>query len=195
MPKIHMDSCLRFATIGRVNIATQLDEGYRLAVRRHNDEVSKNRHILNRLIQCMKFCGVFELALWGEDETEGSTNPGIFVGSVILVAQLDEVFGDNLKNATVFKGTSKTVQNELLECMLAVARERIVEEVKSALYLGIQADETTDVSMETQLLLVLRYIYDNHAVQESFFEFISISDSTSVSIARMHWPCSPWRGN
>ena len=111
------------------------------------------------------------------------------------MAQLDEVFGDNLKNATVFKGTSKTVQNELLECMLAVARERIVEEVKSALYLGIQADETTDVSMETQLVLVLRYIDDNHAVQESFFEFISISDSTSVSIARMHWPCSPWRGN
>ena len=56
MSKIHMDSCWTFATIVRVNIATQLDEGYRLAVCRHNDEVSKNRHILNRLIQCVKFC-------------------------------------------------------------------------------------------------------------------------------------------
>ena len=99
-----------------------------------------------------------------------------FLNLVDFVAKLDDVFDEHLKNATVFKGTSKTVQNELLECMLAVARERIV-------------------STQTQLVLVLRYIDDNHAVQESFFEFISISDSTSVSIARMHWPCSPWRGN
>ena len=125
MSKIHMDSSLRFATIGRVNIATQLDEGYRLAVRRHNDEVSKNRHIVTRVIQCVKFCGVFELALRGKDETEGSKNPGIFLGLVDFVAQLDEVFDEHLKNATVFKGTSKTVQNELLECMLAVAREEV----------------------------------------------------------------------
>ena len=114
--KLHIDSCLKFCGFGRVNIATQLDEGYRLAVRRHNDEVNKNRHILNRLIQCVKFCGVFDLALRGKDETEGSTNPGIFLGLVDLVAQLDEVFDEHLKNATVFKGTSKTVQNELLEC-------------------------------------------------------------------------------
>ncbi|KAF1388865.1 hypothetical protein PFLUV_G00067270 [Perca fluviatilis] len=183
LSKTHMDSCLRLSALGRVNIATQLDEGYRLAVRRHNDEVSKNRHILSRLIQCVKFCGVFELALRGKDETEGSTNPGIFLGLVNFVAQLDEVFEDHLKNAKVFKGTSKTIQNELLECMLAVVREHIVEEVKSANFIAIQADETTDVSTQTQLVLVLRYIDSNHKVQERFFEFLPISESTSVSIA------------
>ena len=83
----------------------------------------------------------------------------------------------------VFNGTSKMVQNKLLECTLAVVRERIVVEVKSASYLAIQADETTDVSTQTQLVPVLRYIDDNHAVQERFLEFIPISDSTSVSIA------------
>ncbi|KAK6325060.1 hypothetical protein J4Q44_G00044020 [Coregonus suidteri] len=183
LSKTHMDSCLRISALGRVNIATQLDEGYRLAVRRHNDEVSKNRHILSRLIQCVKFCGVFELALRGKDETEGSTNPGIFLGLVNFVAQLDEVFDDHLKNAKVFKGTSKTIQNELLECMLAVTREHIVEEVKSANFVAIQADETTDVSTQTQLVLVLRYIDSKHKVQERFFEFLPISESTSVSIA------------
>ena len=60
---------------------------------------------------------MFELPLRGKDETEGSTNPGIFLGLVNFVAQLDEVFDDHLKNAKVFKGTSKTIQNELLECM------------------------------------------------------------------------------
>ena len=181
--KTHMDSCLRFAAFGRVNIATQLDESYRLAVRRHNDEVSKNRHILARLIDCVKFCGVFELALRGKDETEGSNNPGVFRGLVNLVASLDEAFEEHLKTATVFKGTSKTVQNELLESMLAVIRGHITEEVKSAKFVAIQADETTDVSTQTQLVLVLRYIASNHAVQERFFEFLPVMDATSESIA------------
>ena len=44
LSKTHMDSCLRLSALGRVNIATQLDEGYRLAVRRHNDEVSVDNH-------------------------------------------------------------------------------------------------------------------------------------------------------
>lgn len=87
--KLHINSCLKLSVFGSVNIATQLDEGYRLAVRRHNDEVSKNRHILNRLIQCVKCCGVFELALRGKDEIEGSTNPGIFLELVDFVAQLE----------------------------------------------------------------------------------------------------------
>ena len=179
--KLLMDSCLKFCAFGRVNIATQVDEGYRIAVRRHNAEVDKNRHILNRLIQCVKFCGVFELALRGKDETGGSTNPGIFLGLVDLVAQLDEVFDEHLKKATVFKGTSKMVQNELLECMLAVVRERIVEEVKSVNYVTIQADETTDVSTQ----LVLRYIESNHAVHERFFEFLRVEDSTSTTNANV----------
>ncbi|XP_060796869.1 uncharacterized protein LOC132899184 isoform X2 [Neoarius graeffei] len=43
--KIHMGSCLKFSAFGRVNIATQPDEGYRLAVRRHNDEVYRPNEI------------------------------------------------------------------------------------------------------------------------------------------------------
>jgi hypothetical protein len=183
--KNHMDSCLKFSALGRVNIATQLDEGYRLAVLRHNDEVSKNRHILNRLIQCVKFCGIFELALRGRDETEGSANPGIFRGLVDFVAQLDEVFDEHLKTASVFKGTSKTIQNELLGCMLGVVKERIVEEVKAAKFVAIQADETTDVSTQTQLVLVLRYIDGKYAVHERFFEFLPLTESTATSIANV----------
>ncbi|XP_051985508.1 zinc finger MYM-type protein 1-like [Xyrauchen texanus] len=67
--------------------------------------------------------------------------------------------------------------------MLAVVREHIVEEVKSANFVAIQADETTDVSTQTQLVLVLRYIDPNNKVQERFFEFLPISESTSISIA------------
>lgn len=41
LSKNHMDSCLKLSTFWRVNIATQLHEGYRLAVHGHKYKVSK----------------------------------------------------------------------------------------------------------------------------------------------------------
>ncbi|KAJ3608525.1 hypothetical protein NHX12_025572 [Muraenolepis orangiensis] len=49
-------------------------------------------------------------------------------GLVDFVSSLDTVLEEHLKTATVFKGTSKTVQNELLDSMLSVLREYILEE-------------------------------------------------------------------
>ena len=131
----------------------------------------------------MKFCGAFELALRGHDESESSVNPGIFRGLVDFVASLDGALKEHLETATVFKGTSKTVQNELLDCMLSVAREQIIKEAQKSVFVSIQADETTDISTQTQLVLVLHYIDDKHSVQERFFEFIPLQSSTSESIA------------
>ncbi|XP_056306384.1 uncharacterized protein LOC130218267 [Danio aesculapii] len=147
---------MRLQFFGKLSIAQQLDEGYRIGIRRHNEEVTKNRHILSRIIDCVKFCGAFELALRGHDESESSDNPGIFRGLVDFVASLDGVLKEHLDNATVFKGTSKTVQNELLDCMLSVMREHIIQEAQSSEFLSIQADETTDISTQCQLVLVLR---------------------------------------
>ena len=87
-------------------------------MRKYNEEVDKNSHILSNIIDCVKFCGAFELALRGHDETASSNNP--VRGLVDLVVSLDGVLEEHLKTATVFKGTSKTVQNELLDCMLSV---------------------------------------------------------------------------
>lgn len=66
--------------------------------------------------------------------------------------------------------------------MLSVIRARIMEEVKLARFVAVEADETTDISTQTQLVLVLRYIDRNHAVQERFFEFVPIMDATADSI-------------
>ncbi len=120
---------------------------------------------------CVKFCGVFELALRGHDESETSDNPGIFRGLVDFVASLDGVLKEHLENTTVFKGTSKTVQNELL----SVAREYIIQEARSS--------ETTDIATQCQLVLVLRYIDAKSNIEERFFEFIPLHSTTADSIA------------
>lgn len=134
--------------------------------------MDKNRYILSKLIDCVKFCGAFELALRGHDETEASENPGIFRGLVNFASSLDAALKQHLEGATVFRGTSKTIQNELLDCMLTVVKEYIHEEVTAADYIAIQADKTSDVSVQCQLALVLRYIDRYNVIQERFFEFI-----------------------
>lgn len=57
-----MENAVKLAMLGRVNIATQPVEGHRIGVRKHNEEVDKNRHILSKIIDCVRFCGVIELA-------------------------------------------------------------------------------------------------------------------------------------
>ncbi|KAJ8962818.1 hypothetical protein NQ318_001218, partial [Aromia moschata] len=37
-------------------VRQQLDSAYRENIRRHNENVDKNRHILNQIINCIKFC-------------------------------------------------------------------------------------------------------------------------------------------
>lgn len=171
---------MRLAMFGSVNIAAQLDEDYRIGIRRHNEEVDKNRHILSKIIDCVKFCGAFELALRGHGESEDSENPGVFRG---LGDFVDAAVHEHLQTAAVFKGTSRTVQNELLDCMLSVLREQITDEIKSADFVSIQADETTDISTQCQLVIVVRYIDKAHNVQERFFEFIPLQNATADTIA------------
>ena len=65
---------------------------------------------------------------------------------------------DHLQHATVFKGTSKMNQNEVLYCIYHVYGENILEEIKSSIYVAIKADKTTDCSMAIQLTLIYHYV-------------------------------------
>ncbi len=176
----HLDNTMRIQFFGKLSIAEQLDEGYRIGIRRHNEEVTKkSTHPVwnNRLCEIL-WC------IWrGHDESETSDNPGIFRGLVDFVASLDGVLKKHLENATVFKGTSKAMQNELLDCVLSVVREHLIQEAQSSDFLSIQADETTDIATQFQLVLVLRYIDAKSNIQESFFEFIPLHSTTADSIA------------
>lgn len=130
--KMHIDSCMKLSAFGKDGIATQLDERYRQTVRRHNDEVGKNRRVLGRLIDYIKSCGALALAmrLQSTEDSEVSSSPGTF-GPVDIAAALDDLFDEQLRMVAALKDKSKTMQNELLECMASVIRERVVEEVKN----------------------------------------------------------------
>lgn len=109
-----------------------MDNAYRQSVKEFNNQVSKNRYILNKIIDCVKVCGSFEIALCGQDETDASDNPGVFLGLINFVSELDAIFKEHVEKSTVFKGISKTIQNDLLDSMLAVIHKRIEAEIEQA---------------------------------------------------------------
>lgn len=142
-----------------------MDSAYRRNIELHNEKVRHNRYILNIIINCVRFCGAFELELRGHDESTSSSNPGVFRGLINFSAELDVDLKEHLEKAPVFKGTSKTIQNEILQTMFSVCQEEISKEIKEADYLSVIADETSDVSNIFQVAIVFRYIARGNPVE------------------------------
>lgn len=183
MSAAHMNNVLNLTMLGTTNIATMLDSAYRKSIELYNENVSKNRYVLNIIINCIRFCGKFELALRGHSETDMSLNPGVFRGLINFSAELDEALKTHLDKSATFKGTSNTIQNELLQCMLAVCHDEISSEIKNATYLAVIADETTDVSNIFQMALVYRYINPEGKPVERFWGFLRPSQHDAESLA------------
>jgi hypothetical protein len=66
-----------------------------------------------QLIDAIKFCGAFELALREHDEGVESNNPGIFRGLINLIAEVDDILKlhIDLSKNTVFTGTDMDIDS------------------------------------------------------------------------------------
>lgn len=126
----HMNAYVDFNVLGKVDIREQLNSAYLQHKLKYNENVDKNRHILRQIIMCIKFCGAFELALRRHDETSSSENPGIYQGLINFASELDFALALHLIDAKVFKGTSKTIQNDLLDAMFEVYRNELINQIK-----------------------------------------------------------------
>ena len=54
--KVYMNNCVSVKMLGKVNILSAIDAGYRRSIIKHNELVDRNRHALSRIINCIKFC-------------------------------------------------------------------------------------------------------------------------------------------
>lgn len=179
---VHIKNVLQLALVGTVNIAEQFDSQYRRNIALHNEKVRHNRYVLNIIINCVRFCGSFELALRGHDESDMSSNPGIFRGLIDFSAEFDVALKTHLESATVFKGTSKTVQNGLLKIMLEVCCEKISQEIKETNFLAVITDETNDISNIFQMAMVYRYVVKGKPV-ERFWGFFTPEKHDAKTLA------------
>ena len=84
-----MSNTVDLTMVGNLNVAEEIDSGYRLFIVKHNERVTKNRDALPNMTDCLKFCGKFVLPLRGLDESAESENPGFFLGLVNFSCSLD----------------------------------------------------------------------------------------------------------
>ena len=148
----HLNNVVDLSYLGQVNIVTQLNTGFQVAIARHNEKVAKNCETLSKLVDLIKFCGKFELPLRGHDETADSLNPGVFRGLVDLVSQFDSDLKSHIDSNALFKGFSKTIQNDILHAIFQVCKENIQKEIKAAEFVAVMTDKTTDVSDKSQVI-------------------------------------------
>lgn len=109
-----------------------------------------------------------------------SVNPGISSGLVDIVASLDGVLKENLERepCDCFLKLSKIAPGLYVVC----CTEANNKESQKSVFVSIQADETTDISTKSQLVLVVCYIDDKHFTGK-VFEFVPLQSATSESIA------------
>ncbi|KAJ4441471.1 hypothetical protein ANN_11326 [Periplaneta americana] len=117
----HLKNVVSLAMLGKTNIAAQLSEVYRTNILKHNEEVRKNREILSNIIDCIKFCGQYELPLRGYDEENDSKNLGVFRGLLQFANNLNEPLKNHLEHASVFKEQLRQVLNGNNEKLIAQA--------------------------------------------------------------------------
>jgi hypothetical protein len=166
-----------------MDIRSRIDSGYKLGIKRHNELVSKNRNIFEKILNCVKFCRNYQLPLRGHDEKISSKNQGVFRGLINLCSDLDPSLQEHFQKSTVFKGTCKLIQNELLVCILNVTRNYILNEINNSEFLSIIVDETTDIFNKFKLALIFRYEIKGIPV-ERFWGFFKPKGHDAYSLTR-----------
>ena len=182
--RAHLNAFIDFKTFGKSRIDLVLNKQKSDAISRHNEEVSNNREILKRLIRITCFLGMQELAFRGHKEGENADNRGNYIELAYCMGEFDEKLQKHLKTATVFKGTSSAIQNDIIESISAVILEKIRNELNECMYVAILLDETSDISCFSQLSTVLRYVNKHGDVCERFIKFNDVSnDRCAAAIA------------
>ncbi|XP_018569006.1 uncharacterized protein LOC108909230 isoform X1 [Anoplophora glabripennis] len=178
--KIHMQNAFRLSMLGKTDI---LSPNYKQTVTEHNEQVDKNRYVLDIIINCIRYCGAVDLVLMGQDETGACQDTGVFRDLINFSSHLDRTVKDHFTKSPAFnKGTFKAMQDELLQCMFDVYREEVTKEIKKNEYIAVIVDETTDISDEFRLVVILRYIVADKPV-ERFWNFVYPTGHDTVSVS------------
>lgn len=182
--KDHINCALTLSNYGHVRIDHQISEHARISVQRHNALVSENRKILERLINLVCTLGKQEVAFRGHDEGGSSFNRGNFVEILEFLAEYDPILRTHLENATVFKGTSNHIQNDLIAAVEAVIDEELLKEISETSFASVMADECNDSANFSQVAISVRYVVAS-GIKERFLCFVKAVDRRAAGIAKI----------
>ena len=185
---MHKDSSFLLESYKKM-FAQEAAEVHLLANKALKERIHSNIQKLTSVLDSVIFCGQQGLALRGHRDDAGYVeleyhNVGnfrallyyrIWGGDKIL----EERFRNCPRNATY---RSKTIYNELIECVDDHILNKIIHGIKSAKFFSILADEVSNVSAKEQMPIVLRFIDSEANIREEFVKFVYLDGTSGQQI-------------
>lgn len=177
----HIGNCLKIALFGEENLLI-VDDGQKLNIRYHNEMVDKNRRLLNKILDFLKFCGGHSISLnlheeFVKDEFNNNNNKQTFFNMFKEFTNLNNPVPEHSQKESVLKYTSNVMVKELLTCIYHVYRDILKEKINEAMFVSVQIDETFEATCPSQLSVILRFVMGTELV-EKFHGFVNLQDRT-----------------
>ena len=157
--------------------ATTMNIGAHLS-RQYAQEKELNRKMLIKILSCIQFLARQGLPLRGHgDDSDGNLLQ-------LLKYQGDDEIEDWLQRKTN-KYTSHEMQNSFLKIMALDVLRNVIEKLQKSPYLTIMIDETTDVTNQEQVTIVLRRIDDTFETCEEFIGLYTVSSIEAACLTEV----------
>ena len=149
----------------------------------HSKQVEENRKYLKILIENVAFLSKQNISFRGHRENRNNlselsdVNRGNFLELLSMRSEDSSFLKEKLDKSERGKmWTSYLHQNELIQLLSKFTEARIVNEINTEvfndIYVGIISDETSDISRNEQISLVISYVDSQGRKKESFLGFI-----------------------
>lgn len=138
---------------------------------------------LDATIDVIRLCLRQGLAFRGHDETENSLKRGNFLTILEFLAEhneevrkvvLDHAPGNN-------KLIAPNIQKDIMNAMAIETTNIILKDLGDELF-SILVDESRDISIKEQMVLLIRYVDKYCSVVERFLGVVHVNDTTSLSL-------------
>nr|XP_009777610.1 PREDICTED: zinc finger MYM-type protein 1-like [Nicotiana sylvestris] len=151
---------------------------------KHSEKLkSEYRMRLEASIDVARLLLLYGLPFRGHDESESSTNQGLFLGFLRWHGDkhpdVGKVILENApQNDTL---TCPIIQKDIINACAKETLKAIIGDLNGD-YFGILVDESKDISHKEQMALVLHYIDKNGEVVERFVGLVHVSDTSACSL-------------
>lgn len=178
--EFHKNSMLSWAEkTSRINTNQQVTNILNASI------LEKRRYYLKGIISTILFLAKNELPLRGDWNSEGNKEFGLFQALFERDLEKDEflrhcqrVMPENAKY------TSPLIQNEVIQIISDMLREKIVSEINNSTYLTLLADGTKDKNGQEIISISFRYIKDGKPV-ETLIGFWKAEDISAKGITAL----------
>ncbi len=161
---------------------------------RSMDLAARNRNYLSKIVDVVLLLARQNIAFRGSEDFGRISvdeiykqNTGNFRALLIHQMGYDSDLKESIEmSAGNARYTSPQIQNELIEICGDYVKNTLREEIKEAQFSSVLADEATDVNMDEQLVILVRYVTfssGNATIKEEFLTFLKVTDLTGRGLA------------